>query len=341
MTGTASGHDTATSGAPPSAVRRLPSGRCLRPEGKRTILGVTTGAAAPWARAARWRPTERDRFDPVSERGRCAASLPPPCCCRRDLLRRWRLRRPRRRLPGLACRRRRNSPAFRLRAATWRRAMPRRAVTQRRPSAYYRNALKVEPRNPELLRRTFLAVLFDGDIEEATRLADRVLQVDRNDRTARLVLGVRAIKQKQYALARQHIAHVGRRSDHRSCRRAARGLDLHEPGRDRDGGRDHRQAHGRRLVRHFQGPACGHDPRPRRQQERGRQATGEGLQGRFLGTARGRSLWPLGVAQCAEGRSGEDFRDLRQGARAPSADRERDGSAQDRPRPAPAAGAGR
>ena len=73
-------------------------------------------------------------------------------------------------------------------------------------SAYYRNALKSAPRNPELLSRAFLAVLFDGDIDEATRLADRILQLDRNDRTARLVLGVRALKQKQYVVARQHLA---------------------------------------------------------------------------------------------------------------------------------------
>ena len=38
------------------------------------------------------------------------------------------------------------------------------------------------------------------------RLADRLLQVDKSDRVARLVLGVRAIKQKQYAVARQQLA---------------------------------------------------------------------------------------------------------------------------------------
>src|SRR5262249_12549189 len=38
------------------------------------------------------------------------------------------------------------------------------------------------------------------------RLAERVLQVDKNDRIARLVLGVRAIKQKQYLVARRELA---------------------------------------------------------------------------------------------------------------------------------------
>src|SRR2546430_12355002 len=36
--------------------------------------------------------------------------------------------------------------------------------------------------------------------------AERILQVDKNDRIARLVLGVRAIKQKQYPLARKELA---------------------------------------------------------------------------------------------------------------------------------------
>ena len=73
-------------------------------------------------------------------------------------------------------------------------------------SAYYLNVLKADPRNPELLSRAFLSVLSDGDIDEAGRLADRVLQIDRNDRIARLVVGVRALKLKQYPLARQNLA---------------------------------------------------------------------------------------------------------------------------------------
>jgi tetratricopeptide (TPR) repeat protein len=73
-------------------------------------------------------------------------------------------------------------------------------------SAYYRAALKSDPRNSELLERAFLAVLADGELEEAVKLADRILQLDKNNRIARLVAGVRAIKQKQYAPARQHIA---------------------------------------------------------------------------------------------------------------------------------------
>ena len=73
-------------------------------------------------------------------------------------------------------------------------------------SAYYRAALRADPKNPVLLERAFLSVLVDGEIDEAARLAERVIQTDRTNRVARLVLGVRALKQKQYAVARQQIA---------------------------------------------------------------------------------------------------------------------------------------
>jgi hypothetical protein len=61
--------------------------------------------------------------------------------------------------------------------------------------------------NNELLGRAFLEVLANGEVDEGVKLAERVLQVDKNDRIARLVLGVRAIKQKQYPVARRALAH--------------------------------------------------------------------------------------------------------------------------------------
>jgi len=73
-------------------------------------------------------------------------------------------------------------------------------------ASYYRLALRGDPRNKELLGRTFLAVLANGEVDEGGRLAERVLQVDKNDRIARLVLGVRALKQKQYPVARRELA---------------------------------------------------------------------------------------------------------------------------------------
>lgn len=73
-------------------------------------------------------------------------------------------------------------------------------------AAYYRAALRGDPANNELLSRTFLAVLANGEVDEAVKLAERVLKADKTDRIARLVLGVRAIKQKQYPIARRELA---------------------------------------------------------------------------------------------------------------------------------------
>lgn len=73
-------------------------------------------------------------------------------------------------------------------------------------AAYYLNVLKLDPRNPDLLGRSFLSTLTDGDVEGASKLAERLLAVDHTDRIARLVIGIRELKQKHYAAARQDFA---------------------------------------------------------------------------------------------------------------------------------------
>ncbi len=73
-------------------------------------------------------------------------------------------------------------------------------------AAYYMDVLKLDPHNPDLLNRTFLSVLTDGDVEAASKLAERLLAVDHTDRISRLVLGIRELKQKHYGLARQQFA---------------------------------------------------------------------------------------------------------------------------------------
>jgi tetratricopeptide (TPR) repeat protein len=73
-------------------------------------------------------------------------------------------------------------------------------------SAFYRAALRHDPKNAELLERAFLSVLADGEMDEAIKLAERVVQIDKSHRIGRLVLGVRALKQKQYQTARQNFA---------------------------------------------------------------------------------------------------------------------------------------
>jgi tetratricopeptide (TPR) repeat protein len=69
-------------------------------------------------------------------------------------------------------------------------------------SAYYLAALRSDLKNPELLELAFYSALAEGDIDEATKLADRLLTVDKTNRTAHLILGVRALKYKQYSPAR-------------------------------------------------------------------------------------------------------------------------------------------
>jgi len=72
-------------------------------------------------------------------------------------------------------------------------------------AAFYRSALRTDPKNNELLDRAFISSLADGDIDEAVKLADRILTMDKANRVARLVVGVRDLKQKKYAAAQLNI----------------------------------------------------------------------------------------------------------------------------------------
>ena len=73
-------------------------------------------------------------------------------------------------------------------------------------AAYYRVALNRDPKNGELLDRTFLSLLVGGNIDDAVKYAERVATTDKSDRVARLVLGVNALKKKQYAASRRELA---------------------------------------------------------------------------------------------------------------------------------------
>ena len=72
-------------------------------------------------------------------------------------------------------------------------------------AAFYRSALRTDPKNNELLDRAFISSLADGDIDEAVKLADRILTMDKANRVARLVVGVRDLKQKKYPTAQLNI----------------------------------------------------------------------------------------------------------------------------------------
>src|SRR5271154_4873814 len=71
---------------------------------------------------------------------------------------------------------------------------------------YYREALRVDPRNPDLLERAFAAALSNGDETNASSLGERLLGRDPNNNLARLAIAVRDIEQGQFASARAHLA---------------------------------------------------------------------------------------------------------------------------------------
>src|SRR5262249_28363922 len=72
-------------------------------------------------------------------------------------------------------------------------------------AAFYRSALRTDPKNNELLDRAFISSLADGDIDEAVKLADRILTQDKANRVARPLVGVGGLKQEKYATAQLNI----------------------------------------------------------------------------------------------------------------------------------------
>src|ERR1700736_3561537 len=72
-------------------------------------------------------------------------------------------------------------------------------------AAFYRSALRTDPKNSELLDRAFISSVAYGDIDEAVKLADRILTTDKSNRVARLVIGVRDLKAKKYPSAQLNI----------------------------------------------------------------------------------------------------------------------------------------
>jgi tetratricopeptide (TPR) repeat protein len=73
-------------------------------------------------------------------------------------------------------------------------------------ATFSREALRFDPRNPELLERAFVAAVSNGNMNEAFPLAERLLAREPNNGLARLVLGVKFLKTKQFAAARAQFA---------------------------------------------------------------------------------------------------------------------------------------
>ena len=76
-------------------------------------------------------------------------------------------------------------------------------------ATYFREALRFDPRNRDLMERAFISSLSNGDMRDAFALADRILRVDPKNGLAHLVISVRAIKAKQWLAARDELGKSG------------------------------------------------------------------------------------------------------------------------------------
>jgi tetratricopeptide (TPR) repeat protein len=76
-------------------------------------------------------------------------------------------------------------------------------------ATYFREALRADPHNPDLIERAFAAALSNGNMPDAFELADRLLIRDPNDSLARLTSASRAFADGQYAVARAQLAGGG------------------------------------------------------------------------------------------------------------------------------------
>jgi len=72
-------------------------------------------------------------------------------------------------------------------------------------AVYFREALRADPRNPDLVERAFAAALADGNVADGFLLADRLIARDPNNSLARLALAVRAVGDGQFGAARAQL----------------------------------------------------------------------------------------------------------------------------------------
>ena len=100
-------------------------------------------------------------------------------------------------------------------------------------ASWFEDALKTDPRSPELISRTFLMEADEGHFDRARSLAERELNLDPTDAVAELILMIDRIKagDKAGALARAEALPDGRRAPLR--RPVGARLDADRDGRSR------------------------------------------------------------------------------------------------------------
>ncbi len=72
-------------------------------------------------------------------------------------------------------------------------------------ATFLREALKADPRNQELIERSFIAFLADGAMPDAFRAAERIIQRDPTNGLAQMTLAVRSLKNRQFQAARERL----------------------------------------------------------------------------------------------------------------------------------------
>jgi tetratricopeptide (TPR) repeat protein len=70
----------------------------------------------------------------------------------------------------------------------------------------YRSSLAADPDNTNLLNRAFLFTAASGDMDDAVKLAARIVKTSHDDRIPRLTLAIKAMKDGDYGAARMQIA---------------------------------------------------------------------------------------------------------------------------------------
>ncbi|WP_237476990.1 tetratricopeptide repeat protein [Lichenibacterium dinghuense] len=76
-------------------------------------------------------------------------------------------------------------------------------------SAYFKEVLRSDPRNPELIERTFVASLANGDIDDALDFARRMVKTDPKNGLAHMVLGIGQMKDGHWVAARREFLSGG------------------------------------------------------------------------------------------------------------------------------------
>lgn len=76
-------------------------------------------------------------------------------------------------------------------------------------AVFFKQALRFDPRNKEIMERAFVATLANGSMGDAFTLASDLVKRDAKNGLANLVLGVKALKEKRWAAARTSFAKGG------------------------------------------------------------------------------------------------------------------------------------